>query len=326
MPSAGQAGQHRENGGTFGSSFSDALSSTRAYFSPFTTAASQSSSGNGANTGQQSEANKILAEVAPHIMRPRILNAAVAAGASVSSSTSSAALVGRRQARLTQGFSITSPGRSLVRIGGAIRQGPITSNDLRILEASDEILLNAGITDLPDATGIAADVSLLRGFQATVPSALEGRSRRRKARAREGPKLGLKAMGEQARGLLTEGDVDDEEASAFQSKEARKARRANAARGKEEPLSADELMKQNEEIMLEKENINVRRVSRVVPWVSWLSVSLLFAQLALFPSDAHQLRDLRGGGQDRSVGEGEAGSQPELAWAERGRAGAQRRV
>ncbi|KDN45098.1 WD40 repeat-like protein [Tilletiaria anomala UBC 951] len=233
---------------------SGALASTKAYLTPFASATAQSSSA--VREGHQAEANKLLADIAPHIMRPRMLQAAAAASASISNASHSSNMLGLQSGSLR----LTNPGRSLVRFGNMVRHGPITSTDLRIQEASDQILLTAAMGDVEEPTGIAAEVSLLRGYQATIPSALEGKSRRRKARGRDAPHMGLKSMGNSARGLLTDGDAAESQRDVSISREARKARRSAAAKGKEIPLSEEELQEQLGDILTDKENLSVRRM------------------------------------------------------------------
>lgn len=217
------------------------------------------------------EHNRLLADVAPHIMRPRILSAAVAAGNTVTNNVSNSALIGFLPLTRTGigGYSINQPARSLVRLTNTIRQGPVTSTDLRALESSYQILSSVNSDNLEDVIqepkGLAKDVSLLRGFQATLPSRLDGRARRRKQRGRDGESLGLKQMVDSARGLLINGDgVNGEDVfqeSGPSGKEKRKARRSAASKGhKEIPLTLDELQVQKDDIDQEKEDLVVRRM------------------------------------------------------------------
>lgn len=268
---------------TASSAISDAIANTTAYFSPFAGSnsptlgghgRSNAHQGNGQSAGQAiPEHNRLLAEMAPHIMRPRLLSAAVAAGNNVSSNASSSALIGFLPLTRTGigGYSISHPARSLVRLGNTLRQGPVTSTDLKALESSYQILASiaAGEFDdeVQDPKGVAKDVSLLRGFQATLPSRRDGRARRRKQRGRDDGHLGLKKMSDEARGLLSNeagdisiDDVDVAQANGPQSKEKRKARRSAASKAKEVPLTAEELQLQKDEIVTEKEDISVRRM------------------------------------------------------------------
>ncbi|ETS61858.1 hypothetical protein PaG_03963 [Moesziomyces aphidis] len=270
---------------------SGAISSTKAYLQPFAPGSPYLGS-NGANA--HSEPGRLLSDVAPQLMTTRMM-AAVANSNTALGLTSD----GQRRARLllTPGFSISSPARSLVRIGGSLIQsgigrGPmngITSHELFVLEESDRILATAAqdlaLTDNTSSNSRAAiqdaksrsepPVSLLRGFQATIPSSTEGRQRRRRVRAiasgyedgPEGPtKLGLKAMGDKARGLMVEG-VETEPVSAFQAREQRHARRNHASRilsrGKDgaraSMIQLEELERQLREIEREQDDVGVKR-------------------------------------------------------------------
>ncbi len=271
---------------------SGAINSTKAYLQPFAPGSPYLGS-NGTVGGN--EAGRLLSDVAPQLMTTRMM-------AAVTNSNTALGLTpdGQRRARLllTPGFSITSPARSLVRIGGSLIQsgigrGPmtgLTSHELFVLEESDRILATAA-QDLdlnsndpksgPRAAIEAAksksepSVSLLRGFQATIPSSTEGRQRRRKVRAiasgfedgPEGPtKLGLKQMGDKARGLMVEG-VETEPVSAFQAREQRHHRRNQASRvlsrgkdGSRTPvIQVEELERQLREIEREQDDVGVRR-------------------------------------------------------------------
>lgn len=251
------------------STISDAIASTTAYFSPFV---HSSPSIGGGLLQPMPEQNRLLAEVAPHIMRPRILSAAVAAGNTVTSNVSNSALIGFLPLTRTGigGYSINQPARSLVRLGNTIRQGPVTSTDLKALESSYQILssVNAANIDeeIQEPKGVAKEVSLLRGFQASLPSSLEGRARRRKQRGRDELHLGLKEMSENARGLLVNGSgsfdsaMDDDGGLQQKQRDKRKARRSLANKAKEIPLTIDELQGQKDEITLEKENLSIRRM------------------------------------------------------------------
>ncbi|KAE8266343.1 hypothetical protein A4X09_0g6002 [Tilletia walkeri] len=310
--------------------FTEALAHTRAYLHPFAAAAASTttSTANAAaaavnsftgsgmahmDAGAQAEHARILADVAPHLLRPRILNAAIASGAAeragLGAGASSRTFTSRALLAAPTQLSLTHPARSLAKISAAIRHGPITSNQLRVLESADQILTalsatqggsasgssgaqqqhaisglgglggliedpaaSLGLVDDDGPGGIASQVSLLDGFNATLPSALQGRTRRRKARASHRPHMGLKAMGDNARGLLGDSSgtepptsaVEAAAASTFETKEARKARKAarGASLGKDAaaPLTAPELEEQVDEIRQDKERLNVRRM------------------------------------------------------------------
>ena len=72
----------------------------------------------------------------------------------------------------------------------------ITSRDLQIVEVTDELL----DADIPEAEGVALDVSLLRGFNATIPSSEKNRTRRKQVRNVETPMIGLKRLEMNTRG------------------------------------------------------------------------------------------------------------------------------
>lgn len=267
VPGEGNSGSHFESAS---STLSDAIASTTAYFSPF---AHSSPSLSGTASQPMPEHNRLLAEVAPHIMRPRILSAAVAAGNTMTNNVSNSALIGFLPLTRTGigGYSMSQPARSLVRLGNQIRQGPVTSTDLKALESSYQILssINAANLDeeIQEPKGVAKEVSLLRGFQATLPSNLDGRARRRKQRGRDDFHLGLKEMSDNARGLLINGSTSldnsiEEDGGLLQQKqkEKRKARRSLANKAKEVPLTLEELQGQKEEIAIEKENLSIRRM------------------------------------------------------------------
>ncbi|KZT67635.1 WD40 repeat-like protein [Daedalea quercina L-15889] len=143
----------------------------------------------------------------------------------------------------------------------------VTSRDLQIVEAAEELLSE----EVPDPEGVAQNVSLLRGFNATIPSADRSRARRRLTRNVETPRLGLKRLGMSARGMLA--DEEDHEGESVASEEdmvmiGNTVGRGHKSKGKRrgrESLSAgktfgkDELVRQTQEIERDKENIHVRR-------------------------------------------------------------------
>ena len=83
----------------------------------------------------------------------------------------------------------------------------VTSGDLQIVEATEELL----DADVPEAEGVASNVSLLRGFNATIPSAEKSRTRRRMMRNVDTPRIGLKKLGMSARGLMVDDKGEDED-------------------------------------------------------------------------------------------------------------------
>lgn len=289
----GEASSSLPTSASIRDTLSGAINSTKAYLQPFAPASPYL--GSNGNSGRN-EAGRLLSDVAPQLMTTRMM-------AAVTNSNTALGLTpdGQRRARLllTPSFSLSSPARSLVLIGGSLVQsgigrGPmngITSHELFVLEESDRILatvaedleINASSDSSNGSRGAIEGstskseppVSLLRGFQATIPSSTEGRQRRRRVRAsasgfEDGPqgptKLGLKAMGDKARGLLVEG-VETEPVSAFQAREQRHARRNQASRilsrGKDgtraSTIELEELERQLREIEREQDDVGVRR-------------------------------------------------------------------
>jgi division protein 1 len=143
----------------------------------------------------------------------------------------------------------------------------ITSRDLQIVEATEELLQS----EVPEPDGVASNVSLLRGFNATIPSAEAGRSRRRQMRSVDAPRIGLKKLGMSARGLMAEDD--DHEGHSVVSEDdvvivsphdpvpKSGKRRGRESLSANKILGKDELTRQRKEIIRDKENIHVRRVS-----------------------------------------------------------------
>ena len=151
----------------------------------------------------------------------------------------------------------------------------ITSRDLQIVEATDELLEE----EVPEPEGVASNVSLLRGFNATIPSSEKGKARRRQTRNIEAPRMGLKRLGMSARGMLA--DDEDHESVASEDdvvlvgRSEGKGKKAKVRRKGRQSLAAsvnfgkDELLRQTQEIERDKENIHVRRVSpRPIPYVA----------------------------------------------------------
>jgi len=146
-----------------------------------------------------------------------------------------------------------------MRLGFGTSHG-ITSRELQIVEASEELLE----AEVPEPEGVASNVSLLRGFQATIPSADKSRTRRRQTRHVETPRLGLRKLGMSARGLMTE-EQDNDSRSTASEEDVLVGGRNSKRRGREslsasKRLGKEELMRQQQEIMRDKENLHVRRV------------------------------------------------------------------
>jgi division protein 1 len=211
--------------------------------------------------------------VAPVIMTPRMISSTANASLRPRQSVSDAH---HSMSSSTSKLDFATLGRTPLRLGMGSRR--ITSGDLQIVEATDELLLS----EIPEPDGVASDVSLLRGFNATIPSSEQSRTRRRQMRNVDTPRIGLKKLGMNARGLLTEDEDHDVQSVTSEDDVVVVPREAGTSKGKRrgrESLSAaktlgkDELTRQSKEIMRDKENIHVRRVR--------LAFSLLtqFAQL-----------------------------------------------
>jgi division protein 1 len=141
-------------------------------------------------------------------------------------------------------------GRVPLRISLARRT---TARDLSVREATDALLLEP----IPDTPVSESDnsVSFMRGFSATINSVDASRSRRRKARNVDLPHLGLKNKALAARGMLAEGEADESPA-------VKKSARHRQSLSSSVKLTPEELARQKREIIQDRENIHVRRVSR----------------------------------------------------------------
>lgn len=155
-------------------------------------------------------------------------------------------------------------GRAPLRLSLNARR--ITARDLEIVEATDELLEQ----EVPEPDGVASTVSLLRGFNATIPSADKSRSRRRQTRNVDAPRLGLKRLGMHSRGMLGEEEEQDGDTSeddvvvvgkpGANGKKAKTKRKGRQSLSASKHLGKDELVRQTHEIQRDKENIHVRRV------------------------------------------------------------------
>jgi division protein 1 len=169
------------------------------------------------------------------------------------------------------------------------KQPPETSTSLAILEnvptlltlsippskaTEDDSITNSELGRLTDNS-----VSLIRGFKATIPTSELAKQRRRRVRGGvadddlllESSKIGLKKLGDRARGLLTEGEEQTEADLEEERTRARKLRRRRLRKGRAggerdgpaavEGLGIDELTRQVKEIAMDKDNLKVRKVS-----------------------------------------------------------------
>ena len=194
--------------------------------------------------------------VAPVIMTPRVIGAATISGRPRASVGSSGGHV-----------DFATLGRAPLRLGFGSRR--VTSRDLQIVEATEELLQE----EVPEPEGVAENVSLLRGFKATIPSAEKSRIRRRQTRNVDTPRLGLKRMSLGGRGMLGDEEEHDGESVASEddvvmvgrSERNGRGRKGKGKRKGRQSLSAgktfgvDELVRQTHEIERDKENIHVRR-------------------------------------------------------------------
>ena len=184
-------------------------------------------------------------------MTPRMINAAASSR--------------RNDGGVSRQLGFASLGRSPMRLSLGSRR--ITSRDLQIVETAPELLRE----DVPEPGGVASDVSLLRGFTATIPSATKGKMRRRQARHVDVGSLGLKKFGSNVSGLLEDEDLvaseaSEEEAVLLIGKKKSKwkpKRRGRQSIGAGISFGKEELERQADEILRDKENLHVRRVSIV---------------------------------------------------------------
>ncbi|KAK0208029.1 WD40-repeat-containing domain protein [Desarmillaria ectypa] len=202
---------------------------------------------------RKTDSSKILSDLAPVIMNPRLLNASTVN--SRQRSTVENSTIGRSR------MDFATLGRAPLRLGMGSRR--ITSRDLEIVEATEELLLS----EVPEPKGVASNVSLLRGFNATIPSAEQSRTRRKQMRSVNAPHLGLKKLGMHARGML----ADDDDGHSVTSEDdvvmvprADTIRKTKRRKGREslsasKILGKEELSRQKKEILRDKENINIRR-------------------------------------------------------------------
>lgn len=200
--------------------------------------------------------------VAPTIMTPRFIASAASSSSRPSSSTA-----------LGHGL----PSSSISKLAFPSFPRRTTSTSLQINENVPS-LLSIYIPESPGpSSSSTSQVSLIRGFQATVPSSEKGKERRRKVRGGLATKelgvggkgLGLKRLGMESRGLLgeEEGASTDQEEVGLTGKERRRRKREKALGGGKKgdgirALGREELLKMEEEIGWDRENIVVRKVSR----------------------------------------------------------------
>lgn len=203
-------------------------------------------------SNKKKDSSRILTDLAPVIMTPRMMTTAATVSSRSRGSLGASASGGSR-------LDFATLGRAPMRLTLGTRR--ITSRDLQIVEATDELL----DAEIPEAEGIASDVSLLRGFNATVPSSEKNRTRRKQMRNVETPRIGLKKLGMSARGMMMEDEEErGEDDVVVVSRLDERGKRKGKRRGREslsaaKALGKDELRRQTQEILLDKENLHVRR-------------------------------------------------------------------
>ncbi|BEJ17994.1 hypothetical protein CspHIS471_0702710 [Cutaneotrichosporon sp. HIS471] len=199
-----------------------------------------------ASEHRRTESTRILADLAPSLMHHKFTS------------------------RAGTPVGLTRPHRpSLLRLPtnvpgvGRFGQEPPSATSLAILENA-EVLAQLSL----DRGESASEVSLIRGFRATIPSSELSKQRRRTQRGElvdtdlGGDRLGLRKLGERARGLLTEGEHSGGEGDDRPGRKTR--RRRKQSRASREALLAsnvhlEDLLKAADEIAQDKDNLRVRQ-------------------------------------------------------------------
>ncbi|KIY64388.1 WD40 repeat-like protein [Cylindrobasidium torrendii FP15055 ss-10] len=260
---------------------------------------------------KKSDSARILSELAPVIMTPKMMKTA-----GTVNERSRPAIDHRRAG---SGLDFATLGRAPLRLGMGSRR--LTSRDLQVMEATEELLK----VDVPSDDEGRNNVSLLRGFNATIPSAEQSRTRRRQMRNVDAKPLGLKKLGHSARGLLTEDDDGHSVTSEDDVVIVPQGRKGKKRRGRESLAASklfgkDELSRQKQEILRDKENIHVRRslisnemteISRKIEALDIIRVKLENDLLKL-QEDELELEDELEGVQERIEFEQEATRAPKL--------------
>jgi division protein 1 len=168
------------------------------------------------------------------------------------------------------------PPHSLLRLPTVLPGGlskltiPQTSQSLAILESVPR-LEQLSLDPLPGQTPQEPAPSLIRGFKATIPSSELAKQRRRMIRGglvdedMGHERIGLKKLGDRARGLLTEGGEEDLGVGQ-RGKKRRKGRHSKiGSGGLAGRIHLEDLVQQADEIAQDKENLHVRTVSYSPP-------------------------------------------------------------
>ncbi|KAK1224703.1 Mitochondrial fission protein [Marasmius sp. AFHP31] len=193
------------------------------------------------------DSTRILSELAPVIMTPKMMNNA----ATVSSRNTPPTITGGMARPRVDHFATL--GRAPLRLSMGSRR--LTSRDLEIVEATEQ-LLNV---EVPEPEGVASDVSLLKGFNATIPTAEHSKTRRRQMRSVDAPHIGLKKLGMNARGMLTEEEEHDEDVVLVHGLGRKGKSKGRESLSATKMLGKDELLRQSKEIQRDKENLYVKR-------------------------------------------------------------------
>ncbi|KAF8633914.1 hypothetical protein AX15_001100 [Amanita polypyramis BW_CC] len=202
---------------------------------------------------KSTDSTRILSDLAPVIMTPRVMNSAAAISSRQRTPVGDTDILSRSR------LDFASIGRVPLRL--TLSSHKITSRDLQIVEVAEELLE----AEIPEPEGIASDVSLLRGFNATIPSSNQNRARRRQMRNLDAPRLGLKRLGMNARGMITDDDgqsvaSEDDIIIVSTTDPGRKGKgRGRESLSAAKTLGKEELDRQAKEIMRDKENLHVRR-------------------------------------------------------------------
>ena len=176
----------------------------------------------------------------------------------------SASTISSRQRSCVADSSARIDFASIGRVPFRIALGPhgVTARELQIVEAAEELLE----AEIPEPDGIATNISLLKGFNATISSADQSRARRRQMRSVDTPRLGLKRLGMTARGMIAEDDnqstASEEDVVLVSSSDSPKKgqTRGRKSLSAAKKLGKEELSRQAAEIARDKENLHVRRV------------------------------------------------------------------
>ena len=173
----------------------------------------------------------------------------------------------------------------------ALRSSRVTARDLLILERTEELCS----LQVPDE--VASEVSLIEGFKASLPSALEARADRRKRRAKlvekalELHELGLKEEVDRQRGLLS----DDRSTLGARQKKKRGRKSALPMYDMLETTTKEELEQDLGSVQNDLRTIDIKRVSQ--PLFSFLKGRMLKRQWAAEccqrPDGRHRQKDQR---------------------------------